>query len=63
MNTLCTDADFLSICPITSSSETKKIEDDVCLEQVGNKPATERECNQGIICPEWYVGRWSPVSG
>ncbi|XP_041765619.1 papilin isoform X3 [Anopheles merus] len=47
---------------VSADGETKKIEDDVCLEQVGNKPATERECNQGIICPEWYVGRWSPCN-
>uniref|UniRef100_A0A8W7PME2 Uncharacterized protein n=1 Tax=Anopheles coluzzii TaxID=1518534 RepID=A0A8W7PME2_ANOCL len=47
---------------VSADGETKKIEDDVCLKQVGNKPATERECNQGIICPEWYVGRWSPCN-
>uniref|UniRef100_A0A182PGJ0 Papilin n=1 Tax=Anopheles epiroticus TaxID=199890 RepID=A0A182PGJ0_9DIPT len=47
---------------VSADGETKKIEDDVCLDQVGNKPATERECNQGIICPEWYVGRWSPCN-
>uniref|UniRef100_A0A182JSY1 Papilin n=1 Tax=Anopheles christyi TaxID=43041 RepID=A0A182JSY1_9DIPT len=47
---------------VSADGETKKIEDDVCLEQVGNKPATERECNQGTICPEWYVGRWSPCN-
>ncbi|XP_049281702.1 papilin isoform X3 [Anopheles funestus] len=47
---------------VSGDGETKKIEEDVCLEQVGNKPATERECNQGLICPEWYTGRWSPCN-
>uniref|UniRef100_A0A182T0M5 ADAM_spacer1 domain-containing protein n=1 Tax=Anopheles maculatus TaxID=74869 RepID=A0A182T0M5_9DIPT len=47
---------------VSADGETTKIEDDVCLEQVGNKPATERECNQDKICAEWYVGRWSPCN-
>uniref|UniRef100_A0A182J8P5 Papilin n=1 Tax=Anopheles atroparvus TaxID=41427 RepID=A0A182J8P5_ANOAO len=47
---------------VSADGETKKISDDDCLEQVGNKPATERDCNQGIICPEWYTGKWSPCS-
>ncbi|XP_058116992.1 papilin [Anopheles ziemanni] len=47
---------------VSADGATKKIEDDVCLEQVGNKPATERACNEGIICPEWYTGKWSPCN-
>ncbi|XP_049534828.1 papilin isoform X3 [Anopheles darlingi] len=47
---------------LSADGETTKIEDDVCLEHVGNKPATERECNQGTICPEWHIGKWSPCN-
>ncbi|XP_035782943.1 papilin-like isoform X2 [Anopheles albimanus] len=47
---------------LSADGETTKIEDEVCLEHVGNKPATERECNQGTICPEWHIGKWSPCN-
>ncbi|XP_055618805.1 papilin isoform X1 [Toxorhynchites rutilus septentrionalis] len=39
-----------------------KVDDSVCLEMVGNKPATEQECNRDTICPEWYIGKWSPCN-
>ncbi|XP_053670896.1 papilin [Anopheles nili] len=47
---------------VAEDGETKKLEEDECLQLVGNKPATERECNQGLICPEWHVGRWTPCN-
>ncbi|XP_058060218.1 papilin [Anopheles bellator] len=47
---------------VSGDGETKKLDDDVCLESVGNKPATERECNQGTVCPEWHIGKWSPCN-
>lgn len=34
----------------------------MCLEQVGNKPATVTACNVGIVCPEWHIGAWQSVS-
>ncbi|XP_055613416.1 papilin-like isoform X1 [Uranotaenia lowii] len=38
------------------------VDDAVCLEKVGNKPATEQECNRGTICPEWFIGKWTPCN-
>lgn len=35
------------------------IEDDVCLELAGNKPATIAACNEGKICPIFFTGKWS----
>lgn len=35
------------------------IEDDVCLELAGNKPATVAACNEGKICPIFFTGKWS----
>lgn len=35
-------------------------DDNVCLELVGNKPATIAPCNQGEICPMWFTSKWKP---
>ncbi|XP_053682403.1 papilin [Sabethes cyaneus] len=45
---------------VSAEGVSETVEDAVCLEHVGNKPATERECNRGTVCPEWYIGKWSP---
>ncbi|XP_058811937.1 papilin isoform X2 [Topomyia yanbarensis] len=47
---------------VSAEGVAETVDDTVCLEQVGNKPATEQECNRGTICPEWYVGKWSPCN-
>ncbi|XP_038104409.1 papilin isoform X3 [Culex quinquefasciatus] len=47
---------------VGADGAAETVEDDVCLEQVGNKPATERECNRGTICPEWFISKWSPCN-
>ncbi|XP_058455705.1 papilin isoform X3 [Malaya genurostris] len=47
---------------VSAEGVPETVEDAVCLEQVGNKPATEQECNRGTICPEWYIGKWSPCN-
>ncbi|XP_070503266.1 papilin isoform X4 [Chironomus tepperi] len=38
------------------------IEDEECLEVVGNKPATIASCNEGKICPLWFTGKWQPCN-
>lgn len=38
------------------------IEDEQCLELVGNKPATIASCNEGKICPMWFIGKWQPCN-
>lgn len=38
------------------------IDDDVCLELAGNKPATVSACNEGKICPTFFLGKWSPCN-
>lgn len=35
-------------------------DDNVCLELLGNKPATIVACNEGEICPMWFTGKWKP---
>ncbi|XP_059610562.1 papilin isoform X1 [Phlebotomus argentipes] len=47
---------------IDSSGVATKVEDSVCLESAGNKPATTQECNKGVVCPQWHVGPWQPCS-
>nr|XP_029723407.1 papilin-like isoform X4 [Aedes albopictus] len=47
---------------VTPEGVAEKVEDAVCLEHVGNKPATEQECNRGTVCPEWYVSKWTPCN-
>lgn len=36
------------------------VDDNVCLELAGNKPATEAQCNIGEVCPMWYTSKWKP---
>jgi papilin len=38
------------------------VEDDVCLELAGNKPATVASCNEEKVCPLWFTGKWSPCN-
>lgn len=45
---------------VEKNGDATKVEDAVCLEQVGNKPATKQTCNIDVVCPEWFVGPFSP---
>lgn len=47
---------FKNVC-----SKSQVVDDSICLELAGTKPATISECNIGVICPEWHVGVWQPV--
>lgn len=38
------------------------VDDDVCLELAGNKPATNAACNEGKVCPIWYTSKWKPCT-
>lgn len=51
-------------CERISPTGERTVEDDaVCLQEVGNKPATEQECNRDVKnCPKYHLGPWSPVS-
>jgi len=39
-----------------------EVDDDVCLELAGNKPANVASCNEGTVCPLWYLGKWQPCN-
>ncbi|KAL7022058.1 hypothetical protein ACKWTF_012113 [Chironomus riparius] len=43
---------------IKADGAVSVIEDEECLELVGNKPATIASCNEGKICPLWFTGKW-----
>ncbi|XP_017001607.2 papilin isoform X1 [Drosophila takahashii] len=46
---------------ISSSGEHTVEEDAVCLKEVGNKPATQQECNRDVKnCPKYHLGPWTP---
>ncbi|XP_055695924.1 papilin isoform X3 [Lutzomyia longipalpis] len=47
---------------VDSSGVATKVEDSVCLNSAGNKPATVQECNKGVVCPQWHTGPWKPCS-
>ncbi|XP_037820569.1 papilin isoform X5 [Lucilia sericata] len=49
-------------CERTSPTGENTIEEDsVCLEEVGNKPANQQECNRDIEnCPKYHLGPWTP---
>ncbi|XP_065354303.1 papilin isoform X3 [Calliphora vicina] len=49
-------------CERISPTGEQTIEDDaVCLEEVGNKPANQQECNRDVKnCPKYHLGPWSP---
>lgn len=47
---------------VSSTGVATTIDDSVCLDQVGNKPASVSPCNIGIVCPEWHIGPWQPVN-
>lgn len=47
---------------ITLYRAVSVIEDEECLELVGNKPATIASCNEGKICPLWFTGKWLPCN-
>lgn len=47
---------------VSEDGNVTVVKDSVCLDSVGNKPATEQECNRGVVCPEWYTGGWSSCS-
>ncbi|XP_068155724.1 papilin isoform X2 [Drosophila tropicalis] len=49
-------------CTRISSDGEHTVEDDaVCLEKVGNKPATTQECNRDVKnCPKYHLGPWTP---
>lgn len=44
-----------------SFSSAKPLEDSVCLQKTGNKPATEKACDGGKDCAQWHTGSWKPV--
>lgn len=44
-----------------SSSSAKPLDDSVCLQKAGNKPATEKACDGGKDCAQWHTGSWKPV--
>lgn len=50
-------------CERISPTGVRSLEDDtVCLQQVGNKPATQQECNRDLTnCPKYHLGPWTPV--
>ncbi|KAH8381906.1 hypothetical protein KR009_000904, partial [Drosophila setifemur] len=46
---------------ISSSGEHTTEDDEVCLKEVGNKPATTKECNRDVKdCPTYHLGPWTP---
>ncbi|CRL07350.1 CLUMA_CG020329, isoform A [Clunio marinus] len=47
---------------INANGAVTVVDDEVCLELVGNKPATESSCNEGKICPSWFTGKWQPCN-
>lgn len=49
------------VISISTCSKSQVVDDSICLELAGAKPATISECNIGVICPEWHVGVWQPV--
>lgn len=51
---------FLFLFPIYS--EHKPLDEAQCLQKAGNKPATEKACSLGKICPQWHIGSWKGVS-
>lgn len=38
------------------------VDDEICLELAGNKPATEMSCNAEKICPLWFTSKWQACS-
>lgn len=38
------------------------VDDDVCLELAGNKPATNANCNEEKVCPLWFTSKWQPCN-
>lgn len=42
-------------------SEHKVLDEEQCLQKAGNKPATEKACSAGQICPQWHIGEWKGV--
>ncbi|XP_004530678.1 papilin isoform X3 [Ceratitis capitata] len=49
-------------CERISPNGTHTTEEDaVCLKDVGNKPATQQECNRDVKnCPKYHLGPWTP---
>lgn len=41
--------------------EHKLLDDAECLQKAGNKPATEKQCSLGKLCPLWHTGSWKGV--
>lgn len=48
--------------PFNLCSAVTVVDDDVCLELAGNKPATNAACNEGKVCPIWYTSKWKPCT-
>jgi Thrombospondin type 1 domain len=48
--------------PSPLSRAVTVVDDDVCLELAGNKPATTASCNEGKVCPMWFTGKWQPCN-
>ncbi|XP_054726012.1 papilin isoform X2 [Anastrepha obliqua] len=46
---------------ISPNGDRTAEEDSVCLQSVGNKPATQQECNRDVKnCPKYHLGPWTP---
>ncbi|XP_036342960.1 LOW QUALITY PROTEIN: papilin-like [Rhagoletis pomonella] len=46
---------------ISPNGDRTAEEDSVCLKEVGNKPATQQECNRDVKnCPKYHLGPWAP---
>ncbi|KAF4530896.1 hypothetical protein B566_EDAN016414, partial [Ephemera danica] len=43
---------------VVSNARPSVIDDEICLEKVGEKPVSEVKCNEGLVCPTWYIGPW-----
>lgn len=57
---LIRSASFISFISLFLVSAVNVVDDNVCLELAGIKPATEAPCNIGEVCPMWYTSKWKP---
>lgn len=53
---------FMTLTINISHSAVTIVEDDICLELAGNKPATVASCNEGKVCPQWFTSKWQPCN-
>lgn len=53
---------FMTLPIYVFYSAVTVVEDDICLELAGNKPATVASCNEGKVCPQWFTSKWQPCN-